>query len=181
VSPHSLSVSLAASRYSAAPLPCFFRISRPSAISTHGSRPTHRQPARSDPACALVDPVSSAARGSPSPWLDVRISQCPAGLLVPAAGRPAAPTLGWRATKESVPHPAAAGPSSVAALRSVAYYPYLPEGDIEAVASAVEHYSRRKLTEQPGRMNAFQGIFRHYRGKSNGRGSAFSYGLPVWV
>lgn len=51
--------------------------------------------------------------------------------------------------------------------------------ELESYISAVEYYSRRKLTKQEDKMKAFQGIFQRYKGTLDGRSSSFCYGLPT--
>ena len=58
----------------------------------------------------------------------------------------------------------------------------IPNGEeLQSFISAVEHYSQRKLTKEEDKMNAFQGIFRAYRGILNGSRSSFCYGLPIFA
>jgi hypothetical protein len=54
-----------------------------------------------------------------------------------------------------------------------------PGEDLESYVSAVEYYSQRKLTKQEDKTNAFEGIFRRYGGRMDGKKSSFCYGLPI--
>lgn len=56
----------------------------------------------------------------------------------------------------------------------------IPSGaELESYISAVEYYSQRKLTKLEDKMNAFQGIFRRYQSKLDGKNNSFCYGLPI--
>jgi hypothetical protein len=54
-----------------------------------------------------------------------------------------------------------------------------PGEGLESYVSAVEYYSQRKLTKQEDKMDAFEGIFRRYGSRMDGKESSFCYGLPI--
>ncbi|KAE8367489.1 heterokaryon incompatibility protein-domain-containing protein [Aspergillus caelatus] len=58
----------------------------------------------------------------------------------------------------------------------------IPHGkDLESYVSAVESYSRRKLSKMEDKMNAFQGILQLYNGVMDGKSTSFCYGLPIYA
>jgi hypothetical protein len=64
--------------------------------------------------------------------------------------------------------------NAVGAMLSIA-----PGEDLESYVSAVEFYSKRHLTNLSDKQNAFQGVFKRYRGVIDDAPSAFSFGLPI--
>ncbi|EXJ75623.1 uncharacterized protein A1O5_00130 [Cladophialophora psammophila CBS 110553] len=69
---------------------------------------------------------------------------------------------------------------SVSKFNAVGSMLFIPPGkELESYISAVEHYSQRKLTRKDDKINAFQGVFRRYNGKMDGKTSSFCYGLPI--